>query len=122
MTNPSIEQMNRRVAEALGIEWHEMKTVTDLSQDGWMWTTCSCGDKFSDNSIAKRHRNPDFSADPLALLRVMKEKGLFLKFMYDLYMKRQWSDGNDGAVSFAEMAMTPGELVNAVDEWIGREK
>ncbi|MFZ2809440.1 MAG: hypothetical protein WAZ60_23905 [Desulfosalsimonadaceae bacterium] len=133
LNSPSIEQKNRRVAEELGICWHEMKTVTDLSQDGWMWTTCSCGDKFSDNSIAKRHRNPDFSTDPLALLRAMKERlkpegwQSFIMFLWD--KEANPCDFSVAVTSVSSISriiivylLTPGALLNAVYEWIGRKK
>jgi hypothetical protein len=46
----------------LGEKYHKITTELDPDSDGWMWSTCVCGDKWSDHSIDKRHRNRTFTA------------------------------------------------------------
>jgi hypothetical protein len=70
----------REFCQLAGIFWHEIKTETNPDSDGWMWSTCSCGDKWFDRSVDKRHWNIDL-LNPLVVLGIMRKRKDFYEFM-----------------------------------------
>lgn len=105
MTN---EAMNKRVCEALGIQ----------PKPNY--------DPYPDVGFGVEWVYPDFHTDPLALLRVMRQRNDFYQFVQ--WCRSYSEDGvsydvvYDIADFIQKFLDTPGVLLNAVDEWIRRGK
>ncbi|HSW62198.1 MAG TPA: hypothetical protein VLH56_02585 [Dissulfurispiraceae bacterium] len=109
-------QINRRLHLALGYKAHTITTDTNPDSDGWMWSVCSCGDKWSDHSIDKRHRNPDYCGDPRLVIEAM-------------FAREDWIDFRDACITIYGDAIPvdlildkTGELALLALEWLGQQE
>jgi hypothetical protein len=101
--NPKLTtaEKNRAVCEWLGIEW--------LDED-----ICYCGNLKATHNLSSDHgfvpmgQNPDFAADPVALLREMDIRGYMNDFLAN------------NAIPIKYIT-TPGALLEAVWEWMKKE-
>lgn len=100
---------NRRVAEWLGMCWHEQVDSQTLE--------CK---KCGQGLLFPWQRNPDFSADPLALLRVMRERGDWIRFLQTSC--KLYPTIEETADRILQLLLTPGALLDAVDEWIKKRR
>ena len=98
--------IDRRLCELLGICWHE-RTGNCL---------CSCRKQFISNHTVAAHikkLNPHLSTDPVALLRVMRER-------------EDWAEFKDSYVASRDILLdyifNPALLAQAAVEWLEGSK
>ncbi len=95
-----LERKNRKVAEALGLCWHE-------EDSGYALAPCKhCGKVFE--------INPNFITDPLSLLRLMREGEDWMQFV--AYLSGRV--GHKDNILFGYFILdTTGKLLESVWEW-----
>lgn len=117
---------NRRLAEALGICWHEWKR--DWIEDGNSideWYVCQkCGLKSYHPS--QDHPNPDFTADPTLVLVEMRKREDWLDFIS--FVGKFSTDGVSYDVQydvsqFVDLILDrSGKLAEMASEWLTAQK
>jgi hypothetical protein len=117
----NIEQMNKEVAEWLGICWHEDMSI-EGKPDGAMLCR-HCGQMFAGDHV----RNPDFSQDAgiIRLLKEMMKREDWDEFSLEvgppiaktLGFGRYPLENKSEAINH-DYITTPGKLLDAVAEWI----
>jgi hypothetical protein len=114
----------REFARLAGFCWHEIHTELDPDNDGWMWSTCSCGkDKWMDHSLDKRHRNPDLS-DPIVVLGIMRKREDWPEFVATIGFHGWTEYGKDSFVDINYLLSpngTPersGKMLRAAGEYL----
>jgi len=109
---------NKRVAEWLGISWHEESEYDkgDDFNDPQFWCSCCACYGFHKDLLEhiKSSHNTDFSTDPLALLRLMREREDWFEFYQYLNQPAQ--------PDWVDLILVPGALLKAVDEFRGRRE
>ncbi|MDD5006346.1 MAG: hypothetical protein PHS93_09010 [Candidatus Omnitrophica bacterium] len=110
--------LNRKVAEKLGIEWHEVFSIKEyLTADGYVSIyTCSCG--ATSKSDQELCTNPDFTANAKDLIEVLMKRDDWNKFRGEIL------EGNhlriiDRTDSIYKYILNPRLLCEAFLEWEG---
>ncbi len=122
MTGPTAEvnirAKNRQVAEWLGMCWHE--SVPALGHP-YHTHRCTCGDRDMIGGM-KMHceeYNPNFIADPLSLLRLMREREDWDMFVWYCY----WKDSHGNISVPVDLILdTTGKLLEAVWKWLKQDE
>ena len=104
------EQMNREVAEWLGICWHEPIEKRETSVG--LLVKCSCGKvDFGDCCEA----NPDFSQGA-GIIRLLKEMMIDPSEIFVSRIGVYWKNPEKYLIDYSCIT-TPGKLLEAVHEW-----
>ena len=109
------EYDHKLLTEYLDECWHKVDTEFNAEEDGFMWSKCICGDKWSDHSIDKRHRNRAFTTiqDFYDLIQKIIENCEESEFL--AYAKKEW--GNDPIGCFPFWLIHP-DRCQTVASWL----
>jgi hypothetical protein len=124
-----MSDINRELAELLGLHWHERSDP----QDGRLIVWCTCGwksgykyDQFEELEKHCKEENPDFTSDSgkIELLRLLEKQGNLALFMVRLIYVGDTAEAIDwdNNIPYDYLTDTTGRLAQAAVEWLTAQK